>query len=393
MKMNHKFIQDQRGGVSIFLVIFSALLVTIVTVSFVGLMIRSQQQASNADLSNSAYDAALAGVEDAKRLLLIYRDCQRTGDTTSPQCQKAVPAINDATRPCNTVKKGLYGTADTDEVLIQRQQSGDNVSAELDRAYTCVKIGYLSPDIQGTLSDGQTKLVPLETSGPYDKIKISWFKRKSTSSNPLGTVPTSTTDTFLFPAKTSAEWPDTAAPVLRSQFVQTGSSFSSSSFDPTVDSTSNTNTVFLYPQRYDNPLTRSDSLSFFGNDTTPKSPTGVICSAYDYAQGSYACEATITVPPVVGGGARAASFLILEPLYNAADYKIELLDTSGNAVQVVAPVVDSTGRANDLFRRVSARIDFASDYPIAEMSLQGNLCKNFAVTDNQYIAGAPACDP
>ncbi len=57
----------QRGAVSIFAVVFSALLLTILTVGFIRLMVSAQQRAINNDLSQSAYDAALAGVEDAKR--------------------------------------------------------------------------------------------------------------------------------------------------------------------------------------------------------------------------------------------------------------------------------------------------------------------------------------
>ena len=57
---------QQTGVVSIFAVIFSALIMSILTVSFIRLMVVDQKQASDNDLSQSAYDAALAGVEDAK---------------------------------------------------------------------------------------------------------------------------------------------------------------------------------------------------------------------------------------------------------------------------------------------------------------------------------------
>ena len=82
------------------------------------------------------------------------------------------------------------------------------------------------------------------------------------------------------------------------------------------------------------------------------------------------------------------AFLRLTPIYNRASFKIELLN-NGKVVNFngVQPSVDSTGRANDQFRRVQSRIEFSDpNFPVPDFSVQTEdqakpVCKNFWVTN------------
>jgi hypothetical protein len=62
--------------------------------------------------------------------------------------------------------------------------------------------------------------------------------------------------------------------------------------------------------------------------------------------------------------------------------------------QGVQPLVDSTGRAGDLFRRVKARIEPTGGiYPEAAIDVTNNFCKTFQVTDNIANYSTGTCYP
>ena len=73
----------QEGAASIFIVIFTTILLSIITLSFVRIMVSESNLTINYNLSQSAYDSALAGIEDAKVALLRYHECISKGDYSS----------------------------------------------------------------------------------------------------------------------------------------------------------------------------------------------------------------------------------------------------------------------------------------------------------------------
>ena len=56
----------RTGAASFYIVAFSTLILVIIAASFATAIVSEVMRSSNDDLSQSAYDAALAGVEDAK---------------------------------------------------------------------------------------------------------------------------------------------------------------------------------------------------------------------------------------------------------------------------------------------------------------------------------------
>lgn len=68
------------------------------------------------------------------------------------------------------------------------------------------------------------------------------------------------------------------------------------------------------------------------------------------------------------------------------DYRVELLNNLNNIVTFdgVQPSIDSTGRANDLFRRVESRVEIGQadlPAPINSVYTSGVFCKAMTIRD------------
>ncbi len=373
----------QRGAVSIFIVIFTALLVTVVTTSFVQIMLRNQQQASNNDLSQSAYDSALAGVEDAKRALVALKKCQR-GIVPDATCDGLQTALENST-DCqilgdNRVNIAVFG--DNGEVPV-----GD---ASLNQAYTCVKVKVQTDSYTGTLLDANDTVVipllPVGASNDVKAIRISWFVK--------GDLPEVSRDQpTVYPSLVSlpayASWGSRTPPIMRAQLMQfaKGKAINLADFDGAA-----AQTRFLYPLRQEpaKPL-KSDTFNLGARRTGAGSMTSGGCRTNFDDYGGYACSVELALPDMPAGDNREA-YLQLASIYTRATvgYKVELLNNVGSTGVIqfdnVQPEVDSTGRASDQFRRVKARVTVSPSgaplpFPEAPVTTK-DLCKEFFITNS-----------
>lgn len=389
---------NQQGAVSLFVVIFAALLLTIVTVGFVQLMLRDQRQATMNDLSQSANDAALAGIEDAKRLLVLDESCRNGTAASTVNCAAIASALTPPPGQNETdcdalVKAGLVGQTNNETIV--QQSIGDN-AAKLDEAYTCVKIGVNTADYTNKIGTNQSILVPIAGVGTFDRVEVSWFSRSDVSASTNSTVvgfPTTGADVSL--PRIGSKWQLNYPPLLRTQLIQTGSSFLLSDFDDSQPGNrSNANTLFLYPSATGVP---NKDFALDARKAPTGTPQQVLCNN-DFLSAEYVCKATIMLPtPIDGNTANRNAFLRLTALYNGAHVSVKLKNGSDDVYfNRVQPQVDSTGRANDLFRRVKARVELQGDftYPEAAVDMNGDLCKNFTVTDAEdgYSNGG-TCTP
>lgn len=396
MKSNKNF---KKGGVSIFIVIVVGVLVSIMSASFLRLMFRDQEQASKLDLSQSAYDSAQAGVEDAKRFLRIFRSACGSSGTGSFEgvtynCNAMRSAIQNES--CYTLATAGIGNANGETIIQTNSGSGGASSrdADLNQAYTCVKIRMNTADFLGRTNDGAPSVISLKGTTAFNRVRIRWHSRENmTNGNNIALD--SLSNPSARPNINAQNWRNQNRPaILKAQFYGyiPGSGGSSSNMDtPYPDDGNGASEMLFYPTNSTSALSSnvSNIPTVRRNESSSQATTDYTftkCSdRMDANSNTYACETTVNIGRSVSPS--DVLYLRLTPLMNDSNFRVELLN--GNTVvdfAGVQPTVDSTGRANTQLRRVESRIGFNdTSFPVPLFSAQTEsneepICKEFSVT-------------
>lgn len=361
--MNHQKTKSvtRKGAASFYVVIFAALVFTVIVLSFIRLMISESSQNTANDLSQSAYDSALAGVEDAKTALTRCLEQHSGEGLAALSSGGSCAGLFDS---CTAISDAPYGT-------------GNNVDGNVEQSYTCVKLTRDLENYKVNLSaERPTVVVPISANdGSNSKtVTIKWFSslnRENASTNELFTNYENSTD-FLKKGN------QISPPVVSVGFIE--------------QNNNHINTVILRPSsngssdQSNNDQTNNAQRAYktANEQTNPNEKALIKCNA----DNDPACEVTITA-------ARTIDYLVLNLPYNEEQQIGFTITKSGGSSNKFTEqiAVDSTGRANDYYRRVESRLQFADlnfPYPDYVLSAYGgndaNITKNFWVTHNCWNA-------
>lgn len=356
----------QAGATAMLTVIFLALLLSIITLSFVRLSVTEQRQASDDALTTRAYYAAESGLEDAKRALVRLFDGDASNDPidlNEPGCKPAEIQSGDP-------------VIDTNNNAV--------LSDELATYYTCQFISMTPPDFQAELAAWESVTIPLvNASGTLEEVLIEWHQKGPDPYNgdynlvsPGGDLPTfpGWTGAGYCPAGGGAANPGCPA-MLRANFFSTESSgnLTRDEFD--------TVTTFLRPA-----TANSGAPSDIGDPIFNKSIKNIFCKPFISAgDGEYVCSATFD-----GLDTSRRNYLHINSLYRATNIKVSLLD-SGNPIPMegAQAIIDVTGRAGDVFRRIEARVALTQLYPLPDYAIWANeeICKHFDIAGDDDDPG------
>ena len=345
---------NESGAVSMITVIFIAVVLTVITTSFIRLTINEQRESIDDDLTTRAYYAAESGVQDA------------------------IASIKD-------------GTVDDSRSEICTPNTGDGVlssDSALDTSYTCQLIDLSPNEYQAYIEDGDSRTFKVQTeTNSVDNIQIGWHIYGD-SVNYDGTDVALRDNTEL-PIK--SEWRDASDPtsILTYPAMVRLQIFSVPEAGVTRDNIENY-VSFLTPHSAGS---ASIALPAFDGGVRPAD-----CSLAAIDTGNYVCNVTITGID----DANRDYYVRVQSIYTGTNIEIQARDGSDNPLSIVdaQAVIDVTGRAGDVFRRVEERIDLSIDelWPDYAVLSAGDICKNFIITDvvssgNPDIADFAAVNP
>ena len=436
-----KTFRNRRGAASFYIVAFSTLILVVVSTGFATAILSEVTRTNNDDLSQSAYDSALAGVEDAKLAYASYVACK--SNSASPECANIINQMGSPN--CSMVGRMLGRISDDDkgdsEVMISDtvETSSGSVTTQTNQAYTCVKISTALPDYRASLSaETQQRIIQLdgkmydsETGNPVKAsdlkaIKLSWYRvRDDIKKTDLNYGLFDNGKVQFTPKK--ATFLAIAPPMLEVQLIQTAGSFYLSDFDIAVNkdtvalmgsdwarnggvddglkatvnrgcygtsACTDRATMYLVPIKKPSAEDDSYEQTQGGENTisveqvaktndrfSKNKPFGVYCP--EDAKSDFYCTTTIMLPQAVGGvrSDNTLLFSIYLPYGEPdTDFALSVLYEKGGALKEAMLrdaqiLIDSTGRANDLFRRVETRLETADasfDYPMYAMELLGS---------------------
>lgn len=386
--------KTKRGVASLYIVIFATILFGVVTLSFMRIILSEAGQSSDDDLSRSAYDSAMAGVEDAKTAVNQYYECLNSGGSYNG-CSKDGALFQTDCDDSIGLARFLYGYIDG-EVKIQQNGVGNEANNNSDQAYTCVIISDTVPDYRGILtSDTRTKVIPL---GVYDgtnsttlnvvkKIAFRWFSTLNAGEIDDTKLQLIGNGKTLHPRDGN----QTIPPTMQLSIIRVPANVDVNTFH-TANNGADYATMLLLPASVGNYTEIAyDKLVQAGNvNQGQHEPIAVKCTT----QQDFACSVELTG---LNFNATDSVFLVVSLPYGdtVTDFSATMYRADGTNIDLkgVQVSVDSTGRTNDLVRRVETRLDPADlffPYPQYEVTLDGGndseFWKKFWVTANCWTS-------
>lgn len=351
---------SEGGFAAIIIAIVLVTVLSLLTIGFADLMRKEQKSALERQLSNTAYYAAESGINDAMQAIAQGYNTQKTD--CGPLAAATGPGEQFLT------DNRVADPADGDPVI-----------------YSCLLIDPTPNDITfksvGRQSDN-SKVVKLVGVDPTDgvtpreirRVIVSW---KADDDKPVFAQSGWFTSGQQFRA--DADWVnggEKVTGVLRAEITPL-SILNRDVFRNTTLAT------FIYPHP-----TGGGTVSLNYADAAGQNAGTVISGNCSTSKTPYYCSAEITNLP----GGLAGYLLRLNSIYKNSTIRVQAFDSVGQvALKDAQIIIDSTGNARGVVKRVQVRVPKETNTYYPQYSLEGlsGICKSISVEPNSAVNSCP----
>lgn len=335
---------DQAGVVSILVSVIIMIILTLIVVSFAQIMRREQRQSLDRQLSSQAYYAAESAINDATN-------------------SYAKGEITDSFDSCKQSSGPL---------------SGNVLNTELEVSYSCVT---LSKEVESVEFDSvdfttrQFRVDPVDSAGTDQSLKdlvINWQTANKTS---FATTTEATTVPGNLPIP--SEWPTGRPGLIRIEIIplekRGGAIFDRNKL---IDSR---RVYWLYPSSGNSNTIDWSSTTNNGQMFEGNCDTSILTRSKN-------CQ--VVIQNFVDD-TDLAYILRVKSIYSSSSMKFEgVLHNSSTAIFKNSQIsIDATGKANDVLRRIRAKISVEDSYPVPDNAIQAydGLCKQLSIVNQDEV--------
>lgn len=297
---------NQQGIVSIIVTMIIMIVLTLIVTGFAQLARNEQREALDRQLSTQAFYAAETGVNDARRAIAAGF----TGEKSTCGPNSSVSSLKSS-----------------------------DVGSSTGISYSCLLIRQILPDLKlQNVTQTESSVLPLNsvnpdgTSKPLTTLSIEWKSKDSTFTNIPATVGVFNSNSAWNASKNFG--------VLRIDLIDATPPLSATNLQ------NSTFTAFLYPDNNSSP-----SVVYVANPSQQGQIVGANC-----------IPANNTCSVQINGLTQSNYFIRLKSVYVDSEVKLCGVNCSGSTQFKNAQAeIDSTGKANDEFKRIKVRVNDISE--------------------------------
>lgn len=366
---------NQEGFAAMVVALVLVLVLSLITVGFAQLMRSNQESALNKQLSGQAYYAAESGINDAAQAYAAGYTLPKT----------TCPALTSSATGANYLSTSTVNTSTNTSIACLLTDPTPS-----DIQYDVLQSQANVIEAQGCSATSTTN--PVSGCGGYSASNVGYINFSWNDNSGSAAVAPSCSNVYPEAQTTSS---DTAWPyenILRIELIPIGAgNITRSSL------VSSTYTAFLCPGG----ASSQAAATYTVNSGASGANSGAVLSGY--------CNTSVGSPPYncnislnVGSLSDATYFIIMKGVYSTQiDATITMKDTASptpNNLNIgdAQMIVDSTGQAQNVLKRIEARVPETSQYNMPDAVVQGEVCKQLQLVPSSSQLGqsndASPCD-